>query len=182
MLKLKNGCKTCDLVKNNKQLLNRIYNSSYFIPHSTDSLKQIANDHKEFMSYPALLNHVKKHQFINSEDYKRKMLNRTVKKAEVRVIEERYQANNVQDAVINQGMEKLANGELRITATNLLNAAKDKFNAQAKTKDQEIKLAEMVAFFAAGEDRQDGVYEKKREIIDVTDVTTPFTEDITRRP
>lgn len=183
MLKLKKGCKTCELVKNNKQLLKRIYNSSHFIPHSEDSLKQIAADYKEFMSYPALLNHVKKHQFVNSEDYKRKMLARTVKRAEVQVIEERFQANNVQDAVINQGMEKLANGEMKVTATHLLKAAKDKFDAQAKTRDQELALAEMVAFFASGEDKQDSVYVQKRKIIDVTDYdpAIPITEDFTSR-
>lgn len=184
MLKLKNGCKTCLLVKNNKQLLKRIYDSSYFIPHSEDSLRKIAQDYKEYFSYPALINHVKKHQFINATDYKDKMMRQVVKQAETKVIMERFQPNNVQDAVINKGMEKLESGEMNLTATHLLKAAKDKFDAQAKTRDQQLQLAEMVAFFASGEDDQENVHARKREVIDVTDYdpSIPVTEDITTRP
>ena len=180
MLKLKNGCKTCALVKNNKQLLERIYKSSHFIPHSEDSLKQIAGEYKDYFSYPALLNHVKKHQFINAMDYKKSMMRRVVKNAEAKVYMEQFQSNHVQDAVINKGMEALENGEMRLTPTHLLKAAKDKFDAQAKTRDQELALAEMVAFFASGEDNPEGkVHANKTKVIDVYNPAIPVTEDNT---
>lgn len=181
MLKLKKGCKTCELVKNNKQLLNRIYNSSHFLPHSEDSLKQIAKEYSEFFSYPALLNHVKKHQFINAVDYKDKMLRNAAKKAEAKAVMEMYQANNVQDAVINVGMERLQNGEMKVSATNLLKAAKDKSDAQAKIRDQQLSLAAMVAFFASGEDKQENVKARNRDNVIDYDPSVPITEDITGR-
>ena len=180
MLKLKKGCKTCLLVKNNKH---RIYKSSYFIPHSEDSLKKIAADYSDYFSYPALLNHVKKHQFINATQYKDSMMRRAAKNAEAQVFEERFQANNVQDAVINKGMEQLENGEMKITASHLLKAAKDKSDAQAKIRDQQLALAEMVAFFASGEDVKENVHETNRKVIDIDDYdpSIPITDDITAR-
>lgn len=178
MLKLKNGCKTCELVKNNKQLLNRIYKTSHFIPHSEDSLKRVAADYKDYFSYPALLNHVRRHQFINATDFKKSMLHRTVKQAEAKVFTERFESQNVQDAVINKGMEALQNGEMKLTATHLLKAAKDKSDAQAKKRDQQLALAEMVAFFASGEDSPEGkVYANNTKLIDAYDPAVPVTEN-----
>lgn len=181
MLKLKNGCKTCALVKNNKQLLQRIYNCSYFIPHSDDSLKKIANDHKGLVTYAALINHVKRHQFINAGDYKESMLKRVAKNAEAKIFMEQFQANQVQDAVINKGMEKLENGEMKVTTSHLLKAAKDKSDAQAKVRDQQLALAEMVAFFASGENNQEKVYANNTKAIDDYDPAIPVTENIVSR-
>jgi hypothetical protein len=180
MLKLKNGCKTCLLVKNNKQLLDRIYRCSYFRPESTDSPKQIARDYADYITYPALLNHIKRHQFINDGDFKKSMLIRAAKNAEAKIFTERFESMQVQDAVINKGMEKLESGEMKVSASHLLKAAKDKSDAQAKMRDQQLALAEMVAFFASGEDNQEKVYANKK-VIDAYDPSVPVTENITSR-
>lgn len=181
MLKLKEGCKTCELVKNNHKLLERIYKTSYFIPSSSDSLKAIARELKGVVSYQGLLNHVKKHQRLNADDFNERMLQDAVKRAEKNAIIERFSTKSVQNAVINAGMEKLENGEMKVTATHLLKAAKDKYDVEAKTRDQSLKLAEMIAFFASGEDRSEKVYKKERVVIDAYDPSIPVTEDFTRR-
>lgn len=181
MLKLKNGCKTCDLVKNNKKLLQRIYDCSYFRPESDDSPKAIARDYEGYMTYAALLNHIKRHQFINDSDFRSSMLHRVAKNAEAKIFREKFEAVQVQDAVINAGMDKLESGEMQVTTSHLLKAAKDKSDAQAKIRDQQLALAEMVAFFASGEDNQEKVYANKSKAIDAYDPAIPVTENITSR-
>jgi hypothetical protein len=183
MLKLKPNCKTCQAVKENKKLLSRIYNSSYYIPHSKDSLARIHADviksGEANFSYIALLNHCKKHQHLNAGDYTNKMLKIKAKQAELGIISDRFEAVNVQDAVINMGMEKLENGELKIDANHLLKAAKDKQDAQAKVRDQQLQLAEMVAFFTSGEDNLGSEKIDDRRIIELEDYNpaVPVTQD-----
>lgn len=173
MLSYRKNCKVCLAVKKNSKLLNRIYNSSFYIPHSKDTLAQI---HKDAISeapgvftYLGLLNHVKKHQHLNAADYEKKMMAQKVKGIESKIIESRFEAVNAQDAVINMGMDKLEKGEMKITADHLLRAAKDKQDALAKQKDQQLALAEMVAFFASGEDNQGSDRIHDRRIIDLDD-------------
>jgi hypothetical protein len=173
MIAYKKNCKVCNLIKSDKKLMKRIYDCGYYIPHSKDSLAAIHRDCNQVtpgaFSYLALTNHCKKHQHINAADYEKAALARKVKGIESQLIEARYEAVNVQDAVMNEGMKKLESGEMRITADHLLRAAKDKQDAEAKRKDQQLALAEMVAFFASGEDNQgsDKIYD--RRIIDLDD-------------
>lgn len=170
MLVIKNNCKTCKAVKKNPKLLARIYNSSFYISHSKDSLRQIHADcvkSGEVFSYVALLNHCKRHQHINANDYQEKMLKIKARGAENQLMEDRFEAQNVQDAVMNAGMDKLQTGELKISADHLLRAARDKQDAQAKQKDQQLALAEMIAFFASGEGNPDSEKIHDRRIIDI---------------
>lgn len=173
MLSYKKNCKICVLVKKDPKLLKRIYDSSYYIPHSKDTLAQIHRDCKQIdpncFSYLSLTNHVKKHQHLNAADYQKKMMIEKVKGIEGKIIESRFEAINTQDAVINIGMEKLEKGEMKITADHLLRAAKDKQDALAKQKDQQLALAEMVAFFASGEDNLGSDRIHDRRIIDLED-------------
>jgi hypothetical protein len=107
------------------------------------------------------------------------MLKMKAKDAEMSIISDRFEAVNVQDAVINRGMEKLENGELKIDANHLLKAAKDKQDAQAKVRDQQLQLAEMVAFFASGEDNLGSEKIDDRRIIELEDYNPaiPITQD-----
>lgn len=182
MLAYKKNCKICQACKANPKLLKRLYNSSYFIPHSTDSLRQIATDCRKedpnSFSYPALLNHMRKHQHLNAEDYNAKMLKYKAKQAESRLIEDKFEAQNVQDAVMNEGMKKLESGELNITTSHLLQAARDKQDAQAKIRDQQLQLAEMVAFYASGEDKfeDERIYDRRHIALEEYDPAIPITE------
>lgn len=173
MLALKKNCKVCQLVKKDQKLLKRIYDSSYYIPHSKDSLSAIHRDCLQLdpkcFSYMSLTNHVKKHQHLNASDYEKKMLQNKVKGVESAIIEARFEAQNAQDAVINRGMELLEKGEMKIGADHLLRAARDKQDAQAKQKDQQLALAEMIAFFASGEGNTESDKIHDRRIIDLDD-------------
>src|SRR6185437_12053619 len=183
MLAYRKNCKLCNLVKNDSKLLKRIYDSSYFIPHSKDSLRAIWRDCNQLtpgaFSYLALQNHVKKHQHLNAEDYNRKMLLLKSKQAEGKIIADRFEAQNVQDAVMNLGMKKLENGELKITTDHMLRAAKDKQDAQAKVRDQQLQLAEMVAFYTSGEDKYESekIYDRRSITLEEYDPSVPIAEN-----
>lgn len=172
MITYKKNCKICMLIKKDTKLLKRIYDSSYYIPHSKDTLAQIHRDCVQVgqaFSYLSLTNHVKKHQHINAADYEKKLMVQKVKGIESKIMESRFEAVNAQDAVINIGMEKLESGEMRITADHLLRAAKDKQDAQLKKGDQQLQLAEMMAHFASGEDNLGSEKIHDRRIIELDD-------------
>lgn len=184
MLVLKKNCKACAAVKANPKLLQRIYNSRYYIPHAKESLKQIHEDCKEpdgspMFSYIALLNHCKKHQHINAADYDKKMLAIKARQAEMSIMQDRFESINVQDAVMNVGMEMLEKGTIKIDANHLLRAAKDKFDGQAKIRDQQLQLAEMVAFYTSGEDKlgSSKIDDYRNISIENYDPAIPVTQD-----
>lgn len=134
---------------------------------------------KYTISYIALLNHVKKHQHLNASDYNRKMLEHKSKQAELKIIDDRFEAQNVQDAVMNIGMKKLEGGEMKVTADHILRAARDKQDGQAKVRDQTLQLAEMVAFFTSGEDKlgSEKIHDKRIIDIEEYDPSIPVTEN-----
>ncbi len=183
MLAYRKNCKICNAVKTNSKLLKRIYDSSYFIPHSKDTLRQIHEDCKrenpDCFSYVALLNHVKKHQHLNAEDYNMKMLKLKAKQAENKITADRFQAQAAQDAVINAAMQKLENGELKITTDHLLRAAKDKQDALAKVRDQQIQVADMIAFYTSGEDKYESekIYDRRHIALEEYDPAIPITDN-----
>lgn len=183
MLKINNRCKVCQAVQKSQKLMNRIYKSSAYIPHSSDTLLQIWKDCQvqgtHMFTYKSLRMHVKNHQKISGGDYRQAMLRKKSKAAVKRIIDDRYEASNVQDAVINKGMELLDEGKISIKADHLLRAAKDKQDAQAKVRDQQLQLAEMVAFFTSGEDtyKAEGKDDRRKVAIDEYNPASPITED-----
>lgn len=150
MLVLEKKCRVCRAVKTNKQLLKRIYESNYFLPHSKDSLRQIAADYKDAFTYESILNHTKKHQFIDSQDYTEKMLEHTDKKYEQRAVQKAVKAQTAIQSIIDKGMERLENEEITVDTNQLIRASQVKLTSEAKTKDQELQAMEMIAFFASG--------------------------------
>lgn len=149
MLVLEKRCKVCKAVKTNKQLLKRIYDSNYFLPHSKDSLRAIAADYDIF-TYESILNHTKKHQFIDSQDYTEKMLEHVDKQAEKSAVRKAVQAKSAIQNIIDIGHERLESGDITVDTNQLLRASQIQMTAEAKTKDQELAAMEMIAFFASG--------------------------------
>ena len=158
MLVLEKRCVVCKAVKTNKPLLKRIYESSWFIPHSKDTLRAIQADYKNVISYESLLNHVKKHQFIDSQDYTEKMLAYEDKKAERNAVQKAVKAQDAVQSIIEKGMERLESGEITVDTNQLIRASQVKLSADAKAKDQELATIEMVAHFLSGENASDRVY------------------------
>ena len=161
MLKLNKLCKVCDEVKENTSLLNRIYNSKYYLKSSKESLLQIQEEYADVFSYRSLLNHVKKHQFMSEGDFKDRHLRKIAKDAEKKILKRQIESKEVWDEVINQGMEKLQSGELQMRTADLLKAAKDKSDHEMKVKDQQLAMAEMMWFFASGENNESRNYDRR---------------------
>lgn len=170
MLVLEKKCRVCRAVKTNKQLLKRIYESNYFLPHSRDSLRQIAQDYGDSFKYESLLNHTKKHQFIDSQDYTEKMLEQTDKKYEQKAVQKAVKAQTAIQSIIDKGMERLENEEITVDTNQLIRASQVKMTADAKQKDQELATIEMVAHFLSGANSSDRVYQEQPEQVEPIDV------------
>ena len=168
MLKFHPLCKVCDEIKTkgNKKLLNDIYNTSYFLKGSKTSLRQLAFDYQQYFNYDNLRNHVKKHQFMSEKDFNNRHLREISKKAERQILQKKLDSVEVWNDVIETGMERLKNGEMVVKTGDLLKAAKDKSDFQFKKQDQEFKLAEMIFFFASGENDSNLTKAYDRRIIE----------------
>lgn len=156
MLVIEKRCAICKAVKQNKQLLQRIYDSSWFVPHSTESIAEIAETYGLY--YRGLLNHVKRHQFIDSQDYTDKMLQQVDKQAEKKAVQRAVRATDAVQSIIDKGMSRLENEEITVDTNQLLRASQVKLTQEAKQKDQELATIEMVAHFLSGENAGDRVY------------------------
>jgi hypothetical protein len=136
--------------------MKRIYDSSHFVPHSKDSLRTIAEESK--LNYRALLTHVKKHQFIDSQDYQEKMLSHYDRKATKQAVAKAVRAVDSVQSIIQKGQERLDAGEITVNTDQLLRASQIKMADEAKAKDQAIALELSLAHFMSGESTNERVY------------------------
>jgi hypothetical protein len=179
MLKVDPRCTVCKAVATNKPLLKRIYGSSWFVPSSSDSLLNISRDFRGVIKYAALTNHVKKHQFIDSQDYTEKMLAYADKNAEQHAVRKAVKAVDAVQAVIQDGMDRLESGELKVKSVNeLIRASQVKLTHESKQKDQELATIEMVAHFLSGENmarptNSERINYGDQDIIEVNPDTAP---------
>jgi hypothetical protein len=184
MLKPHKLCKVCQECQKNPKLLKDIYNSTAFLKTSSLTLLQI---HKEYtqvhgnkFAYPALRGHVKKHQFMSEADYTNRHLRQIATNAEKSVLKQKLDSMQVWDKVIDEGMDRLNNGELVMKTSDLLKAAKDKSDYELKTKDQQLAMMEMVMYFASGENNESDKYDRRNvEAKTVQNIhpASEFTED-----
>lgn len=178
MLKLSKSCNVCKAVKQDKKLLNLIYNSNFYSKRSSISLMSIHTDYADLFSYRSLLGHVKNHQFMSEDDFNNRTLKDIAKQAEKQILRRKIESTEVWDEVIGLGVEQLKSGEITMKASDLLKAAKDKSDYELKTKDQEIAIAEMMWHFASGENKESRSYD--RRIVESEAVTSfDATEGIT---
>lgn len=178
MFKPKINCTVCAAVQANKKLLNRIYNSTAFLPHSQDTLKNIAEDCQELFSYESLRNHVKKHQFLNQTDMTRKTLQHLAKKSESKLVKRQIESIDIWDTVITDGLARVEAGEVEVNVNQLLKAAKDKSDFQMKQKDQELNFMNMIWHFASGENTDNAkIYDRR-----IIDAEALADYHITERP
>lgn len=164
MLKTHKLCKVCEQVKKNDKLLNRLYNSAFYLGAGQESLKEIWEDYQTKFTYEGLRNHCHKHQFIDDKDFSKRHLQNIAKKAEASITKKQFESKQVWDKVIEEGMMQLERGELSMKTADLLKAAKDKSDYDLKKKDQEMAMAEMIYFFASGENTESKAYDSRRII------------------
>lgn len=161
MLKPHPTCNVCKAIVDNSKLRDRIFASKAYLPHSDLSLQKVHEEFSDLFSYRALLTHTKKHQFMSQEDFNKRSLERIVKDTHNQIIKKRLESADVFDEVMNQGMEQLQDGSMKIKATDLISAARYKKEFQLKEKDQELQMAEMMWHFASGENKESRSYDRR---------------------
>lgn len=161
MLKQNKLCKVCQAVKQNRTLLNKIYNTNHYMKQSKVSLMQVWEENQDQFSYRSLRLHVKNHQFLSEDDFHNRHLRQIANQAEKQILKKQIESKEVWDEVINQGMEKLQSGELSMKTADLLKAAKDKSDHELKVKDQSLAMAEMMWHFASGENNESVRYDRR---------------------
>jgi len=184
MLKFTKNCKVCVAVKDNKLLLEEIFNSKYYLKTRGKSLLKIADEHRDLFRYESLKNHVAKHQFISDVDFTNRHMAQMAQKAERQVIKQAIESKTVFDEIINQGMEELQSGNLSVDTKDLLQAAKLKKEFQLKEQDQELAMAEMMWHFASGENNRSEAYDRRvieGEAVTSFDPASDLAEDFDRR-
>ena len=160
MLKTHKLCPVCTALKTNAVLLNKIYGTSFFV-RGGPSLRQLQEEYSDKFSYNSLTNHVKKHQFIDQEDFTQRHLKGIVRKAEADITRKNIASKAVWDEVLDQGMEQLQGKNMTLGVNALLKAAKDKSEYELKQKDQELAMMDMVMHFASGEDTNSKAYDRR---------------------
>lgn len=155
MLVPERKCKVCTAVKQNKPLLERIYQSKYFVPHSKDTLTNIAKEAN--LHYRALVTHVKKHQFIDSQAYQEAMLTQADKKLEKQAIEKAVRGQSVIQNIITKGQARLDNEEITVNTDQLIRASQIQIQSDEKKKDQDL-MAISLAHFISGESQNERIY------------------------
>lgn len=159
MLVINPKCKICDVIKQDKRLLNRLYKSKYYLKKSgVESLARIHRDYGSSFSFPSLKNHVLKHQFIDAVAYNDAQLARLDKQAENKAVKRLIKAQDAVQAVIDRGAERLENEEITVSTSELLRASQIKMTDDQKAKQNELQMVEMIAFFASGSSKAERVY------------------------
>lgn len=145
--------------------MKRIYECSYFVPYSKDTMLDIARDYSgaKLFTYDNLKNHIKKHQFIDSQDYTDKMLQHEDKKLEKKAVQKAVKAVDAVQSIIDIGNERLVNGEITVDTNQLIRASQVKMAHESKQKDQELATIEMVAHFLSGEQPKGTVFIPNKE-------------------
>lgn len=161
MLKINKQCNVCKAVKEDKKLLQEIYETNFYMKRSRTSLMQLHAKYEDLFSYRGLLAHVKNHQFMSEDDYNTRNLQSIAKKAEKDIIKKQLESKDVWDTVLDIGMAGIQSGEIPMRAADVLKAAKDKSDYDLKTKDQEIAMAQMMWFFASGENKESRSYDRR---------------------
>lgn len=155
MIKYKKNCTICNAIKENHKIADRLYETTAYDKTSSVSLAMFAQQYK--LSYPPLLNHVKKHQAINAEDLSQKHLQQIVKKAEQQAVLRKIESTDIWQNVMDLGAKELKDGNIKLKVSDMLRAAKDKADYDLKVKDQELAMIEMVYHFASGANQERGI-------------------------
>lgn len=164
MLKLSKKCNVCKAIKKDKKIAKDIFNTKYYVSDYTRTLSDVVHQYSDLFSYDSLKNHVKRHQFMEKEDYNSRSIKiiEDRKKNTVKALEAKnHEVKDVWNQVISQGMKDIEEGKVIIKPSDLLKAAKDKSDYDIKVKDQQMAYAEMMWHFASGESNESKNYDRR---------------------
>jgi len=153
MIAYKKNCAVCKQIKLTPKLADEIYKTTAYDRTSKVSLATLQKLYGSKFSYPSLINHSKKHQGISAEDLSERHLNNIVKKAEKEITKKNIEAKDVWSTILDLGHEQIGDGTIKLKASDVTKAAKDKSDYELKVKDQELAMIEMVYHFASGENK-----------------------------
>jgi hypothetical protein len=164
MLKASSKCRVCAAIKESPDLAKEIFATSYYLPGSSRTLKDLYQTHHEEFSYDSLKNHVKRHQFMAKGEFNKRSITQIKKTKRQLVNIEKVKARDARDVwdkVIDKGMEDIESGAVVIKPEALLKAVKDKSDYEIKVKDQQLAYAEMMWHFASGESNESKSYDRR---------------------
>jgi len=150
MIKLAKTCKVCKTIKaqgTDGKLARRIYNSKQFI-RGGEPLQAIADSYVGDFTYQSLFNHVKVHQNLNEEELTERKLDKIDRQVAAK---QRRHYREAHQAIIDKGLEQLESGEMKVTATHLIQAANKTADIELKKADQNLSFMGMIAAFASKE-------------------------------
>lgn len=189
MVKPNPNCKVCKTIEKKPSLKNEIYNCTWFVRTSRVKPSELQRRYQDSFTYESLQRHLHNGHQALTETQIRNKNTKSISKTRQKQIQGRadnVNANEVWNQVIQEGMNRLNAGELEMKVSDLLKATKDKSDFEFKVKDQELAMAEMVAYFASGEGdtRERKKYDARiieGESSESFDASTEFTEDSSRR-
>lgn len=171
MLERQKRCKICQYSKQDKKLLKRIANSTYYDKTGTESLTAIHKDYKDTFSYGSLTNHAKKHQGVSQEDLNNRRLNQAVKEEENKQVRKAVKHGQVRQLIMDKGYEGIESGEIQLRAPDVLRAAEGEVDIEEKHKDRQATFMKMVWAFASEENKDAGRFDSESpgEYIDASE-------------
>jgi hypothetical protein len=152
-LRINKRCKICQVIENDEagaQLLKRLYASAKFRIDG-EPLTRIHADYANQFSYLSLTNHLKKHQTVRASDLKRTLRKEIAEQGANTIGEELLATDNVRQEIMSKGLEGIRDGSVKIRASDVIKAAKDQDDVQAKRGDQALMAAELMMRIASGE-------------------------------
>lgn len=152
MLKPNPNCKVCKAIQKHPTLTREIYDTTWFVKTSRRTISEVQRKYQSEFTYESIQRHIHNgHQTLSPSQIRDKNTKALAKHQKDLAQVEKTKTTAIWDAVIGEGMKKLLDGEMELKASDLLKATKDKSDYEFKMKDQELAMAEMVAYFASGE-------------------------------
>lgn len=187
MLKPNPNCKVCKAIDKHPTLTKEIYSTTWFVKTSRRTISDVQRKYQAEFTYESIARHVHNgHQTLTPQQIRTKNTKALAERKDKVTKAEKTKATVVWDSVIGEGMRKLQEGEMELKVADLLKATKDKSDYEFKVKDQELQMAEMVAYFASGEGdiKESSKYDRRfveGETAEDYDPTTEPTSDSDRR-
>lgn len=160
MLKTHKKCTVCKAIETDKKLMKDIFNTNFYLKDTNLTLSDVAQKYPK-LGYTSIINHAKKHQFMNDSDFQKRTLQTIKKKHKTLAKEGTIENSDVWNTVISKGIDDLNEGRVVIRPVDLLKAVKDKSDYELKTKDQALAYTEMMWHFASGESNESKNYDRR---------------------
>lgn len=154
MIKFSKQCKVCATIRSEgtakSKLLKRIYESTEF-NRNGEQLTSIYKDYDGKFSYQSLCTHAKRHQALSEQQLSDRAIQRVAKSIQVDKLKGYIKYQDLQKEIIDRVMLGIDEGEIKLSARDGLQAAKQISDKEDKQLDQQQEMLKMFALFASGE-------------------------------